>query len=175
MPSKYDPHHIEFRILSSNININDFDCDDKDLNEFLIDDALNYQKQNLAQTTCVFFGDLLVGYFALTTDVLSLTNYERRKAKIPNEKRIKEYPAIKIARMAFSKDHQRKNLGKIVVNFVKGLCVNLKGQGVAVKYITVDAYKNAKGFYDECGFVENQVTNTDPSSQNISMRCNIYG
>lgn len=168
-----DDKHLTFSPLSSSIDLSSFDCGDKDLNEFLIDDALKYQQQNLAQTTCIFHKTELVGYFALTCDALVLSKTEK-KSSLPRSKRIlKNYPAIKIARMGFNTTIHKKGLGRLVIGIVKGLAVNLNDSGVAVKFVTVDAYKNAIGFYQKCGFVENQEASK--SQHTVSMRCNIYG
>ena len=169
---RFQIHHLEPRILSEKINTKSFDCGDADLNEFLQDDALNYQKQNLAQTTCIFFDGYLIGYYSLACDSLSLEKNEIKKAVSHKKTFIKSYPAIKIARMAFAKEHHSKGLGSLVVEIVKGMAISLKDEkGLACKYITVDAYPVRLGFYEKCGFVKNQA---QPRQAAISMRHHIY-
>ena len=169
---RFEIHHIEPRILSEKIDTKNFDCGDADLNEFLQEDALHYQNQNLAQTTCIFYDGSLIGYYSLACDSLSLAKSEVRKAVSPKKRFIKSYPAIKLARMAFLKEHHEKGLGRLVIEIVKGMAISLKNEkGVACKYMTVDAYPDRLGFYEKCGFIKNQE---QPRDKTISMRQHIY-
>ena len=64
------PHLLEFAPLSTQIDLSDFECDDTDLNGFIKDDALRYQSQHIAHTTCVFYNKVLVAYFSVASDSL---------------------------------------------------------------------------------------------------------
>ena len=169
---RFQIHHVEPRILSKAISTKGFDCGDTDLNEFLQDDTLHYQSQNLAQTTCIFYDGSLIGYYSLACDSLTLAKSEARRAVSHKKRFIKSYPTIKLARMAFSKEHHSKGLGRLIIEIVKGMAISLKDEkGLACKYITVDAYPARIGFYEKCGFVKNQE---QPQQATISMRHHIY-
>ena len=70
-------------------------------------------------------------------------------------KHLRTYPAIKLARMALDKSHQGAGLGTLIVEIIKGFAVDLNQKGVAIRFITVDAYPQKLGFYTNCGFVPN--------------------
>ena len=56
--------------LSKNFldSIRDFDCDDTDLNDFLLKDSFVYEKTLLAKTYLILDGQCLVGFFSLLND-----------------------------------------------------------------------------------------------------------
>src|SRR6266446_3979442 len=86
----------------------DFDCDDDDLNDFLHNDALEYQKQLLA-VTYVFLdvNSKIVAFFSVSNDALLDKGYEKwnkLNRKVKNQKRRKNYPAVKIGRLGVAKE-----------------------------------------------------------------------
>ena len=167
---KIEAHRIKSHPLSTTIDVSSFDCDDQDLNGFLKDDALNYQNQGLAQTTCVFYDDKLIGYYAIAADALRLSIEEKKF--FHRKKRIKSYPAVKLARMAFLKEYCRKGLGTMMLHIIKGFAYEQNKKGLAIKFITVDAYKNALSFYEKNGFIKN---NEQEKEDTISMRHHLFG
>ena len=57
-----------FETLNENHELNDFDCGDEDLNDFLKNDAINQQKEKLNITKLILCEDKLIGYTSLLTD-----------------------------------------------------------------------------------------------------------
>ena len=49
-----------------------FDCGDDDLNEFLKEDAVHYQKGKIAVTYLCFYMNVLVGYYSLSNDAIEI-------------------------------------------------------------------------------------------------------
>jgi len=60
-------------------DVSGFACGDDDLEEFLKEDAANYQDQHISFTRVVYFKDELVGYITLLTDCIVLKSGEKRK------------------------------------------------------------------------------------------------
>lgn len=98
------------------INIGDtvitFDCNDEDLNDFLLNEANLYRNALLSVTYVVENRDTdeVLAYFSLSNDKISISDFESktefnrfRKHKFVNEKRLRSYPAIKIGRLAIAK------------------------------------------------------------------------
>ncbi len=144
---------LEPRPLTLESKIDNFDCGDTDLNDFLLHDALAYQEQYLAQTTILYFEDKLVGYYTLACDAIRLDI--REKSLFHREKQIYSYPAIKIGRMAFIKECQRQGCGTLILSIVIGLAHRLNKQGMGCRFITVDAYPKRIDFYLKRGFKHN--------------------
>lgn len=165
---------VEFKPLSSEIDISQFDCGDPDLNDFLKTDALKYQNGNFAHTTCLFYQDKLIGFYALACDALRLSNNQRRKDRIRFKKSVLDLPAVKIARMGIINELKGKKVGTLAMNVIKGMTIAMNKQRVAVKYLTVDAYRISVDFYKRAGFLCNiPDQEKDPERKTISMRFKI--
>ena len=80
----------------------------------------------------------------------AIKNFLRRL--LPHPKRhLKHYPAIKIGRLAISKQAQQLGLGRKIMDTVIDYAIKQNEQ-CACKFILVDAYKNAAGFYEKMQF-----------------------
>ena len=160
-------HKLQYATLSKQINLKDFDCGDSDLNDFIKNDALGYQLKYLANTTCIFFYNKPIGFYSLAADALNLES--SGKDSVGNN--LRTYPAIKLARMALDKTHQGAGLGTLITEIIKGFAVDLNQKGIAIRFITVDAYLQKVGFYAKCGFIANHAPK---KSHTVSMRYDIF-
>lgn len=127
-----DINSLTFSELNESANINKFDCDLEDITSFLKDDALNYQHQKIANTY-IFKDDNanILAFFSIANDCLndtgdkkgftnSIWNKLHREIKLPNTKRIRHYPSIKIARLGVDKNYQGTGLAYQLMDFIKG-------------------------------------------------------
>ena len=152
---------LSFFQLKENYPIKPFDCEDDDLNDFLFNKALLYQKELLATTFIVEDKERTLGYYSVLNDSLQLKEEDfpsKSKYKkfltnlIPHPKRhLKSVPAVKIGRLAVDKTYKGKGLGKILVDNIVDDCIELNKK-IACRLITVDAYKGALSFYQKSGF-----------------------
>ncbi|MDR1342809.1 MAG: GNAT family N-acetyltransferase [Prevotellaceae bacterium] len=142
--------------LEESTVIKPFESEDKDLNDFLLNDAKNYLKSMLAVTYIYQTETEIVSYFSLLNDNLSRDNdgkpaWNKVNRAIPNEKRRHTYPAVKIGRLAVSKKYAGLGLGSLMMLTVKNMFVN-EPQRAGCRFITVDAYRNALPFYQKSYF-----------------------
>ena len=145
--------------LAETETIHTFDCGDEDLNDFILHEASLYRKAKLAITYIVIDieQNQVVAYFSLANDKIPLaefacrTEFNRfRKKRFVNEKRIKSYPAVKLCRLAVSNSARGLHIGAFLLDFIKSFFVDDNKTGC--RFITVDAYLNAVGFYRKAGF-----------------------
>ncbi|MDR0574742.1 MAG: GNAT family N-acetyltransferase [Tannerella sp.] len=146
--------------LEENTPIATFDCGDIDLNEFLLNDAKNYLESMLAVTCLVEFDNEIAAYFCLSCDGLTRsaipTEEEKRHwnkvgRKIPNSKRRRTYPAVKIGRMAVAKKFAGSGLEKLLLLSIREMYIH-KQHHAGCRFITVDAYRSALDFYEKNRF-----------------------
>lgn len=99
--------NYHYEKLNSSHDLTSFSCGVKDLDDFLKDDALNYQERNLSVTYLAMYGGEIIGYVSLLADTIA---YE----KIKNDAsiRLREYPAVKIGRFAVSKKYSGQHFGQ---------------------------------------------------------------
>jgi len=98
--------------LNPDVKIADFDCGDADLNEFLRDDAATYLTELLSVTYLVMDKQRIAGFFSLSNDKLTCApdedgrkaTWNRLQRAIPNKKRRKSYPAVKVGRLGVCAD-----------------------------------------------------------------------
>ena len=152
---------LSFFQLKENYPIKPFDCEDDDLNDFLFNKALLYQKELLATTFIVEDKERTLGYYSVLNDSLQLKEEDfpsKSKYKkflsylIPHPKRhLKSVPAVKIGRLAIDKTFKGKGLGSVIMANIISRCIKMNEEQ-ACRLITVDAYKQAVPFYQKMGF-----------------------
>lgn len=117
MNINYIKNNYKFETLTSNHDLNNFECTSKDLTEFLKKDALKQQENKLNLTKLITCDNEIIGYFSLLTDAIPLKNIREKSTKydIKNQLSIKSknklLPAIKIGRLQSIKDILVMELG----------------------------------------------------------------
>lgn len=153
-----DFSNFTFRQIEADTEIKSFDCGDADLNDFLVSDAKNYLRAMMALTYLLEDNSecKTVAYYSLLNDKIVFDPegkqfWNRLNRKIVNSKRRKEYPAVKIGRLAVSKDYAGNHIGEAILLQVKHMFATMRRS--ACRFITVDAYAAAVPFYEKCGFM----------------------
>lgn len=161
---------IKIVLLSPVYDLSDFDCGDNDLNEFIKEDALIWQKVHLARIYIMIYKEQqVVGFFFLSNDAIKLKSDERENTPQLKGKILSEFPSVKIGRLAIDKRFQGKKLGdkllKIAIAFAR------KGYKLfGCRFVTVDSYVNAVKFYEKYGFVRNEHDKHKKKDHYVSMR-----
>jgi predicted GNAT family N-acyltransferase len=147
-----------FRQIEADTQIKSFDCGDADLNDFLISDAKDYLRSMMAITYLLEdnTANKTVAYYSLLNDKIIFDPEEKKfwnklNRRIANAKRRKEYPAVKIGRLAVSKDYCGNHIGEYILLQIKHIFATMRLS--ACRFITVDAYAAAVPFYEKCGFM----------------------
>ena len=139
------------KLSDSNIAIaGQFDCGDHDLNEFLKDDALKHQKERIAATYLCFYEGKVVGYFSWLTDAIEIKGKDKRVFKKIGMS-YRTYPAIKLGRLAIDKKYAKSGVGSYLVKSMPENVIFFS-ESIGCRFATVDAYENAKEFYERIGF-----------------------
>ncbi len=158
---KNNSEEISILLLTEDYPIKPFDCEDEDLNDFLFNEAVSYQKELLATTFVMENDKQTLGYYSLLNDSLQLkeemftSKSQFRKflrELMPYPKRhLKTIPALKIGRLAIDKTFKGKGLGSVIMANIISRCIKMNEEQ-ACRLITVDAYKQAVPFYQKMGF-----------------------
>ncbi len=153
----------QFKRFYPNDSIKPFDCGDSDLNGFLLEEdpsisnARHHANELLAVTYVIEdeATEQTIAYFSLLNDKIEreITDnavWNRLSREIPNIKRRKSQPAVKIGRLAVSSNYQGKGWGEKIISFLKQWFTEKNKTGC--RYITVDALASKVGFYKKYGF-----------------------
>ncbi len=157
--------------LEENTKIKPFESADEELNDFLFNDTKNYLSSLLAVTYLIQTKDETIAYFCLANDRVMKDDEEksvwnRINRTIPNEKRRKSYPSVKIGRLAVSKKYAGYGFGLFMVDAIKQMYIDNQQQS-GCRFVTVDAYKSALGFYERNRF--NYLTDKDKTNETRAM------
>ncbi|MCM1452563.1 MAG: GNAT family N-acetyltransferase [Clostridium sp.] len=143
--------------LSFETEIKPFKCAEDDLNGFLFEDAKHFQKELMTVTYLIEdkAKELTVAYFSLLADKITFNPEEKSvwnklNRNIPNPKRRRSYPAVKIGRLAVNESCVGEGVGTFVIDSIKYAFTTVKRFGC--RFLTVDALKSAIKFYEKNGF-----------------------
>jgi len=134
-------------VLSEKHIITNFDCGDKDLNDFFNRDALQYKQQMLSRT--YFFryknSEKIVCAFSFSASSLKITDLpgsRRKKVKeyVPREKSLKSYPGILIGRLGVATEFNSQGIGSQLIDIIKIFCLTRFPD--FVRFLLVDAYND---------------------------------
>ncbi|MEA3229370.1 MAG: GNAT family N-acetyltransferase [archaeon] len=137
--------------------LNNFETDINELKDFLIEDALNNQKQKISLTFLWFIKKDLAAYITLLNDKINL---EGNLKAFFRDKEIfyKALPALKIGRLCVDNRFRKKGLGRKMVIFAIQRAGHINKKIAGCRFITLDAKRNQKKeldsiyFYRKLGF-----------------------
>ena len=161
-----------------------FDCGKADMNGFLREissdtpNATLYEKEHLGKTYIVEEDDtgVILAYFCLLYDkieraVANPVIWNQLSRKIPNAKRRSSYPSLKIGRLAVNKIAQSSGLGHAILSFIK--IWFFKDTKAGCRFLTVDAYLDAEGFYAKSKF--QPLVIPEPEDETVLMFFDLKG
>ena len=140
---------VSIKEIKSKSSLKKFDCDTEVLNTFLDRYALKNDELGIGRTfVALDDNDQIAGYFTLATAQVAYNEIpEEYKGKLPKY----PIPALRIARLAVSKELQGKGVGKwlLAQAFIKIIQV---ADVTGLYLIIVDAKESSKSFYEHYGF-----------------------
>lgn len=128
-------------------------CGEEDLDDFFHNDAEKYDKALICKTYKFVANQdekKILGLVGLSNDAIRFESNKQLR-KIPNDKRLRSFPAVKIARLGVLKQLHGAGIGTLMLNFLKYFFIF--ENRTACKYITLDAYPDAIKFYEKQNFI----------------------
>ena len=140
--------YIKFIRLNPIDSVKNFDCGDKDLNDFVLNQSAAFQKHKIAVNyACVDVEDAskVYAYCSLAYDKVAMGDFKdktefnrfRRERGFPNAKRLKSYPAVKLCRLGVDISFRKKQIGTAIIDYVKSMFALDNKAGC--RFLTVDA------------------------------------
>jgi len=135
-----------------------FECGDTDLNEFFSTDSVKYHKELISITYAAMCPktNSVLGFFSVSNDAVRKEDapnpsvLKRIMKPLNRAKRFSSTPAVKIGRLAICEKMKGNGLGTQLLDFIKVSFTTENKTGC--RFIIVDAYKTATGFYERNGF-----------------------
>jgi len=149
---KIQPQELRVKVLDDADDLSCFDCSENDiigLNEFIHDEALDYQKELLGVTYLFLFKGDIVGFATLLMGNIEIKNVRYR---LPFLATFKEYPALIIGRLAVGNSYRRRGIGKNILFWCLGEAQQLSKR-VGCKFVVVLTQgEDIISFYKKCDF-----------------------
>ena len=149
MDTDYILSNYIFEKLNKEHNLSEFTCDSDDLNDFIKNDALNQQENNLSATKLICCDDEIIGFFSLLADSIELKRIrdEKTKESIKNHlPKVKKVPAVKIGRFAIDKKYSNQGIGSHIISHIILNILDLS-EDLALRFILIEAYAKSYKFY----------------------------
>lgn len=145
---------LYFSRLTDISDTDDFDCQEEELNAFLKNMALLFQKRHFAVTMLSYLSEecsgKVVGYYTVCPASVTLEELPEKYFTGPKPNPI---PAFRLCRLAVDKIHQGKGYGKILMIHALKKCLEHTSQ-MGGSLIIIDAKnEKAKKFYEQFGFI----------------------
>ena len=145
---------LEIRRLAQDDLVKPFDCGDNALNNYLRRHAWINQEQNLIGVTYVSIEErhpkIVVGYYTLATGDIARDSLPAETTEgLP---RYQNLPVALLARLAVDRRFQGSGLGTNLLRHAFESVLKLSKQ-VGCRYVIVDAYSTAIGWYARYGFI----------------------
>lgn len=124
---------------SADYPIKQFDCGVKDYNDFLVHDAKIYEEIGISSVHLLIHAETqdVLGYVALLTDSFFLDKSEKEKEGLTIP--FSSVPALKIGKLAVSKDHKGYPWGSFLLELCLGYAEEIRELGISCRFLTVDA------------------------------------
>ena len=137
-------------------DIQSFVSFEKELMDFLKEDALPNQEKHISTTHLWFYNNELAAYVTALADRISLTADLKEKFRKQGIN-YKSLPAVKIGRLCVADKFFRKGIGTHIIDWVIRMMARMNTK-VGCRFITIDAKrieskdKDPKHFYKKIGF-----------------------
>lgn len=158
--TKFDPEELIIEELNETHLkiIKKFNSYEKELVDFLLEDAYNNQKQQISKTFLFFNRDKdLISYITLLNDSINL---EGSLKEFFREKEIhyRSLPALKVGRLCVDNNSLKKGIGTYMIKFAIFTATQIENKYSGCRFITLDAKRNNDPkkdplhFYKKLGF-----------------------
>lgn len=146
--------NYHYEKLSSKHDLSNFSCGVDDLDEFLKNDALKEQEENLSVTYLAIYHDQIIGFVTILTDNIPY-NIVKKDVKT----KYKTYPSVKIGRLGVNIKYKGLHFGTMILDDISRDIKELSEE-IGIKFIIVDSYCHARKFYLKNSFT--QITLHNP-------------
>ena len=174
-PVRIQPEDFRIRRFSESRAVEDFDCGNQDLNEFIrAGEVSRYEGEGLGRTYLVHYRGDLAAYFTVCAD--GLRREYVRTATFSSQfadMRLDALPALKIGRLAVDKKYQNLGLGRFILKYIAGMALEMAGR-VGVRLLILQAKPESLPFYAKFGFGLTYETSRERGRRNRTMFMDLF-
>lgn len=144
-----DLSSLTVKKLDDNIDLSQFKCGSREIQDFLTEYAMIFQNKSLGISYIVYSNSKMVGFFTISMDSL-------RIRKIKTEDRIgydniDYYPSIKIGQLCVDIDCEKQRIGQFMLNVICGIGMEFS-EKIGCRFLSVNTIPTAQTWYEQRGF-----------------------
>ena len=143
--------------LAATDDLSAFSCGslewEKDVSDFLKEDALEQQEMGLNVTWLCHSGELLVGFTSLVASSVQLKEFSWKNRFGLGQVKRSDVPCILIAQFGVNEGSQGQGIGKFMLSWVRGAAID---SSIGVKLLTLhveNKNKSGRQFWVSQGFI----------------------
>lgn len=134
---------IPFNCLIFTNELENFDCEHNEINEYFKKEASQKDGSNTAKTFVLINSENIVGFYTLTVDSIDVRNLETHTSI--------KCPIVNLAYFAIDKKYQRRGYGSLLMQEVFR-SVSVISYYTGVEQIYLESVDDSIGFYESLGF-----------------------
>lgn len=145
---KIDRAKLVPTILAEKHDLSRFSCTNEDINDFVHNEARDFQNERLGISYVCLYDDRIVGF-------VTLSMADLKKARMGPEDKLQigkeNYPALQIGQLATCKDLEHKGIGTFLCDFSLAMAYKLS-EKVGCRFLVLNAKQKVISFYEQYGF-----------------------
>ncbi|HLC95958.1 MAG TPA: GNAT family N-acetyltransferase [Candidatus Nanoarchaeia archaeon] len=142
---------VRIERLNSAHDLSSFKSYERELVDFLVEDALDNQNKKISVTYLWFLKDELIGYLSLLNDRINLEgdlqNYFREKGIL-----YRSLPALKVGRLCVDDRFLKRGIGTLMLQFAVITAERIFDKYAGCRFIVLDAKRNQDKSKDSIHF-----------------------
>lgn len=149
--NKFVMNDFSVQKLDEQTDLSTFDCSDNDdlgLDEFIHNEALDYQKEGMGVTHLFYIKDDIAGYVTIAMGSIGVWMTDLKVERYDK----KRYPALWLGRIAVDSKLRRQHVGKCMLQWSVGLAQKFSEEIGCRFIVLVTKGESRIKFYSECGF-----------------------
>ena len=150
---KFSNADFSIKKLDQETDLSTFNCsenDDLGLDEFIHNEALDYQNEGMGVTHLFYYDNKIAGYVTVAMGSIGV-KMTRVDIEIYDKKR---YPALWLGRLAVDSKLRRRDVGKSMIRWCIGLATKTSADMGCRFIVLVTKGASRIDFYKKCGFKE---------------------
>lgn len=151
--SKFQLEDLSYEKLSEDVDLSSFCCDKGDelgVDEFIHNEALDYQKGLYGVTYLFYYNDEVVGFVTLAMGSVRANELPEGMEADPDME-ISTFPSLLIGQIGVDNRFRKRDTGRIMCEWCVGMAAEF-AKSIGCRYISAVTEKTKIGFYEKCGF-----------------------
>ena len=135
-------------VLTKEDDLSDFTCGKKPIDDFIHDEAVDFQNERLGVSYLFRYKDKVIGFLTLSMADLKKEKMQAiEKLKIGKE----NYPALQVSQLAVCLKHWENDIGTFLCDYSLAMAYKFSKE-VGCRFLVLNSKADVIAFYEKYGF-----------------------